>query len=159
MTSLSIVIVSYRCWQRLDTCLKSIQEQSLDFLEVIVVDNHSNDGKIKDFMLGHPSVQFIQQEINGGFAQACNKGAAIAKGEWILFLNPDTILAPETLSPLIQKTNTEPDWKLIGIKQLDEKGRDTYCFYNGGISGHPLEVYKDGLVVKNFLKKLGVHFL
>ena len=128
MTSLSIVIVSYRCWQRLDTCLKSIQEQSLDFLEVIVVDNHSNDGKIKDFMLGHPSVQFIQQEINGGFAQACNKGAAIAKGEWILFLNPDTILAPETLSPLIQKTNTEPDWKLIGIKQLDEKGRDTYPF-------------------------------
>jgi GT2 family glycosyltransferase len=128
MTSLSIVIVSYRCWQRLDTCLKSIQAQSLDFIEVIVVDNHSNDGKIKEFMLAHPTVQFIQQEINGGFAQACNKGAAIAKGEWILFLNPDTILEPNTLSPLLQKTNTQPDWKLIGIKQLDEKGKDTYPF-------------------------------
>lgn len=128
MTSLSIVIVSYRCWQRLDACLKSIQSQSLDFLEVIVVDNHSNDGKIKDFIQQHPTVQFIQQEINGGFAQACNKGASIAKGEWILYLNPDTILEPDTLSPLIQKTNSEPDWKLIGIKQLDEKGKDTYPF-------------------------------
>ena len=46
----------------------------------------------------------------------------------ILFLNPDTILDPQTLLPLIQKTNTEPDWKLIGIKQLDDKGRDTYPF-------------------------------
>ena len=128
MTSISIVIVSYRCWQRLDTCLKSIQQQSLDFLEVIVVDNHSNDGKIKEFMLAHPSVQFIQQEINGGFAQACNKGASNAKGEWILFLNPDTILEPNTLPLLIQKTNAQPDWKLIGIKQLDEKGKDTYPF-------------------------------
>jgi GT2 family glycosyltransferase len=128
MTSLSIVIVSYRCWQRLDTCLKSIQAQSLDFIEVIVVDNHSNDGKIKDFIQAHPSVQFIQQEINGGFAQACNKGAAIAKGEWVLFLNPDTILEPNTLSPLLQKTNAQPDWKLIGIKQLDDKGKDTYPF-------------------------------
>ena len=128
MTSLSIVIVSYRCWQRLDACLKSIQSQSLDFIEVIVVDNHSNDGKIKDFIQQHPTVQFIQQEINGGFAQACNKGTSIAKGEWILYLNPDTILEPDTLSPLIQKTNSEPDWKLIGIKQLDEKGKDTYPF-------------------------------
>jgi len=128
MTSLSIVIVSYRCWQRLDACLKSIQAQSLDFLEVIVVDNHSNDGKIKDFILAYPTVHFIQQEINGGFAQACNKGASIAKGEWILFLNPDTILEPNTLPLLIQKTNTQPDWKLIGIKQLDEKGKDTYPF-------------------------------
>lgn len=128
MTSLSIVIVSYRCWQRLDACLKSIQTQSLDFLEVIVVDNHSNDGKIKNFIQQHPTVHFIQQDINGGFAQACNKGASIAKGEWILFLNPDTILEPNTLSPLIQKTNTQSDWKLISIKQLDEKGRDTYPF-------------------------------
>lgn len=128
MTSLSIVIVSYRCWQRLDACLQSIQAQSLDFLEVIVVDNHSNDGKIAPFMQAHTTVHFIQQDFNGGFAQACNKGASIANGEWILFLNPDTILEPDTLSPLIQKTNSEPDWKLIGIKQLDEKGKDTYPF-------------------------------
>lgn len=128
MTSLSIVIVSYRCWQRLDACLKSIQTQSLDYLEVIVVDNHSNDGKIKEFIEQYPNVHFIQQEINGGFAQACNKGASIAKGEWILYLNPDTILEANTLSSLLQKANTEPSWKLIGIKQLDEKGKDTYPF-------------------------------
>ena len=129
MYSLSVVIVSYRCWDRLDACLKSIQiKQSLDFLEVIVVDNFSNDGRAEAFVAMHPTVQFILQNTNGGFAQACNKGAAQAKGDWILFLNPDTILEPATLQPLLQKANSEPDWKLIAIQQLDEKGRDTYPF-------------------------------
>jgi len=128
MTSLSIVIVSYRCWQRLDACLKSIQDQSLNFLEVIVVDNHSNDGHIKAFMQAHPQTHFIQQEFNGGFAQACNKGASMAKGDWILFLNPDTILSPHSLEALLVKAKSEPSWKLISIKQYDEKGKDTYPF-------------------------------
>ena len=128
MNSLSIVIVSYRCWDRLDTCLKSIQNQQLDFLEVIVVDNHSNDHKAAAFANAHPSVHFILQDINGGFAQACNKGAAFAKGDWILFLNPDTILEPNTLGPLLDKAASMSNWKLIAIKQLDEKGRDTYPF-------------------------------
>ena len=64
--------------------------------------------------MANPSVQFIQQEINGGFAQACNKGAAIAKGEWILFLNPDTILDPQitfaTYSKNKYRTRLEINW-------------------------------------------------
>lgn len=128
MTSLSIVIVSYKCWSRLDACLKSIQNQKLDFLEIIVVDNHSNDGQLTNFIHAHPGVHFIAQEINGGFAQACNKGASLAKGDWLLFLNPDTILEPHTLDPLLIKANAEPSWKLIGIKQWDENKKDTYPF-------------------------------
>jgi len=122
---LSIVIVSYRCWSRLDACLKSIASQQMEDIEVIVVDNNSDDGHAQLFMTNHPQVTFISQDINGGFSQACNRGARDAQGDWLLFLNPDTILRPDTLEPLIQKVTQEPSWKLIGIKQLNDHGKDT----------------------------------
>ncbi len=125
MSSLSIIIVSYRCWNRLAACLQSLAAQDMYGLEVIVVDNHSDDGRAQDFVIQHPQVRFILQDINGGFAQACNKGATVATGKWLLFLNPDTILQPNTLLPLLERANSEPEWKLIGIKQINEKGKDT----------------------------------
>ena len=126
MTSLSIIIVSYRCWDRLDACLKSIAAQTMDDIEVIVVDNHSNDGRVQQFMSMHRQVRFILQDSNLGFAQACNKGASVATNQWLLFLNPDTILPPDTLKLLLAKVNDQPSWKLIGIRQFNDHGKDTH---------------------------------
>jgi GT2 family glycosyltransferase len=126
MISLSIIIVSYRCWSRLDACLNSIALQQLNNIEVIVVDNDSDDGLAQSFMENHQQVQFILQDFNGGFSQACNRGASDAKGDWLLFLNPDTILESNTLQPLIEKVNEESSWKLIGIKQLNDHRKDTH---------------------------------
>ena len=103
MNSLSIIIVNYRSWKRLDACLKSITLRSMDNIEVIVVDNKSNDDHAQAFIAAHPQVKFILQDINGGFAQACNRGAKEAKGEWLLFLNPDTILQANNLRSLMDK--------------------------------------------------------
>ena len=128
MISLSIIIVNYRCWSRLDACLKSIESQDVNGIEVIVVDNHSNDGKGKDFSNAHTQVKFIFQDTNAGFAQACNRGAKEAKGEWVLFLNPDTILPVNILSPLLDRVKQEPSWKLIGIKQLNDHGKNTHPY-------------------------------
>jgi len=128
MISLSIIIVSYRCWSRLDACLKSIEDQDISGIDVIVVDNHSDDGKGIDFSNAHPKVKFIFQDTNAGFAQACNKGAKEAKGEWVLFLNPDTILPANILSHLLDRVNQEPSWKLIGIKQLNDHGKNTHPY-------------------------------
>ena len=128
MISLSIIIVNYRCWSRLDACLQSIENQGINGIEVIVVDNHSNDGKGKDFCNAHPQVKFILQDTNAGFAQACNRGAKEAKGEWVLFLNPDTILPANILSPLLDRVKQEPSWKLIGIKQLNDHGKNTHPY-------------------------------
>jgi GT2 family glycosyltransferase len=97
----------------------------MEDIEVIVVDNNSDDGLAQSFMTNHPQVTFILQDINGGFSQACNRGARDAQGDWLLFLNPDSILRPDTLEPLIQKVTQEPSWKLIGIKQLNDHGKDT----------------------------------
>ena len=123
---ISIIIVNYRSWTRLNACLSSIHEQSAQVLEVIVVDNNSNDGLAESFMIEHPQVRFIMQDINGGFAQACNRGAKEAKAEWLLFLNPDTILQANTLRSLLDRVSTEPSWKLIGIKQLNDTSRNTH---------------------------------
>ena len=126
MISLSIIIVSYRSWNRLDACLKSIAAQSMDDIEVIVVDNHSDDGQAHEFISMHPQVRFILQDTNAGFAQACNRGAKEAKGSWLLFLNPDTVLQTNTLLPLLKRVSDEPTWKLIGIRQLNDQGKDTH---------------------------------
>ena len=123
---LSIIIVNYRSWNRLAACLNSIALQSVDGLEVIVVDNHSNDGRANQFIQTYPAVRFILQETNLGFAQACNKGASVAKNEWLLFLNPDTILPADTLKLLLDKANNQPSWKLIGIRQFNDHGKDTH---------------------------------
>ena len=123
---LSIIIVNYRSWNRLAACLNSIAMQSVDGLEVIVVDNHSNDGRANQFIQAHPAVRFIVQETNLGFAQASNQGALTAKNEWLLFLNPDTILSPDTLKLLLDKATHQPTWKLIGIRQFNDHGKDTH---------------------------------
>lgn len=122
---LSIVIVNYRCWDRLAACLNSIELQKVEGLEIIVVDNYSNDGKIQEFKNNYKEILWIEQDSNAGFAHACNRGAAVAKNHWLLFLNPDTVLLPETLRTLIHRAEAEPDWKLIGIRQLNEWGADT----------------------------------
>ena len=126
MFSLSIIIVNYRCWDRLAKCLNSISEQEMTDLEVIVVDNFSNDGRADSFVAQYPWVKFIMQNNNGGFAKACNKGAEHAHGNWLLFLNPDTILNTPVLKPLLERAEKEEDWKLIGIRQLNDNGRDTH---------------------------------
>ncbi len=126
MVSLSIIIVNYRSWLRLSACLQSIEQQDLNDLEVIVVDNFSNDGEGETFAAQFPQVKWIMQNINGGFAQACNRGARESKGSWLLFLNPDTILNTSVLKPLLERVEKEEDWKLIGIRQLNDNGRDTH---------------------------------
>ena len=115
---LSIIIVNYRSWKRLSACLKSIAQQAYDDVEMIVVDNFSNDGEGESFAMQFPQVKFIMQNINGGFAQACNKGAEHASGEWFLFLNPDTVLDKPVLMPLLEKVDQEPNWKLIGLNDF-----------------------------------------
>lgn len=124
MKALSIVTVNYRSWTHLAQCLDSVKDQLDGNLEMIVVDNDSDDGKADAFTAAYPWVRFILQDLNGGFSQACNRGASEATGRWLLFLNPDTVLEPGVLARLLERAEREPSWKLIGIRQYDESGND-----------------------------------
>lgn len=109
MISLSIVIVNWNVKQLLEDCLNSIFRtlDNLDF-EVIVVDNNSSDGSAEMIKGKFPSVILIENKENLGFGAANNQGIRISKGEYVLILNPDTIIFPNALKSLIAFLDQNP---------------------------------------------------
>lgn len=95
-TELSVVIVNYKSWKLLDNCITSFKEfpPSISY-EIIVVDNDSQDGEFESFSSQHPGIKFVQNAGNHGFSNGCNLGAGHAKGDYLLFLNPDTELTED----------------------------------------------------------------
>jgi GT2 family glycosyltransferase len=90
---LSILIVSYNTREFTLACLQSVYEQTrgVEF-EIIVVDNASNDGSAKAIETSFPQVRLIQLDKNVGFAAGNNLAAREATGDWLLLLNPDTVV-------------------------------------------------------------------
>ena len=125
---LTIIIVNYKSWSKLKNCIKSIQNQSHINTQIIVVDNFSNDNKLKHFQNKYNQVNWIENKNNLGFAKACNIGALKAESKWLLFLNPDTILEKNSLSSLIKYSNSNKEHRLIGIKQLNQDGGNTNAY-------------------------------
>jgi O-antigen biosynthesis protein len=101
LAEVSIIIVNYNVKELLTQCINSIFEASQNVkTEIIVVDNNSFDGSvdyIKNKFPGHTDIKIIPSDINLGFAKANNVGAKYATGEYILILNPDTILQEDTI--------------------------------------------------------------
>jgi len=121
---ISVVIVNYNVRYFLEHCLYSLQKASsgLD-VEVLVVDNCSTDHSIPYLKEQFPSVIFLMNDVNLGFAKACNAGAARATGDYILFLNPDTILAEDSLVKSLRFFEDHPGCGAIGVKMVDGGGR------------------------------------
>jgi GT2 family glycosyltransferase len=89
---LSVIIINYKTIGLVLDCLASIYKHRHNHLEVIVVDNNSEDGAGEILKNKYPAVIFHQMGYNAGFARANNEGIKIAKGEVVLLLNSDTII-------------------------------------------------------------------
>jgi len=111
---LSIIIVNFNTYGVLDSCLKSIYQGHLDKskFEIIVVDNNSKDDSVRQIKKHFPEVILIENKKNEGFAAANNKGIKKTVGEFILFLNPDTLLNGNTLSTMLKFMKENSD---VGI--------------------------------------------
>lgn len=129
MTSLSIIIVNYKSWSVLEKCLESILSQGIDDIEVIIVDNNSNDGLITKFKKKYINFKWISNKINAGFSKACNQGAEIAKNEYYLFLNPDTELEKNSLVKMKSIIDNFPN-SILSISQLDSAGNIGFPYGN-----------------------------
>lgn len=100
---LSIVIVSYNTRDLTRECIQSIFDnvKTINF-EVIVVDNNSSDDSVSVLRKTFPSIQLVALEDNLGFSKANNKGVAVAKGRYVLFLNSDTVVYPGALEHMVE---------------------------------------------------------
>ncbi|MHC4573004.1 MAG: glycosyltransferase family 2 protein [Planctomycetota bacterium] len=120
---LSIVIVSWNVRQDLVRCIRSIEEnQPCEEFEVVVVDNASTDGTVEAARKDFPEVITIVNSENRGFATANNHGIERSKGEYILFLNPDTIVQPFSLDVLVDFLDDNRDVGACGPKLLNNNG-------------------------------------
>ena len=98
----SIIIVNYNGRPFLDDCLKSLHQISYNEIEIILVDNSSSDDSLDFVKREYPNVIIIKLEKNRGFAEPNNIGTKIAKGDYFLFLNNDTIVEPNFVSELVK---------------------------------------------------------
>ncbi|MFH0896414.1 MAG: glycosyltransferase [Bacteroidota bacterium] len=121
---LSIIIVNYNVKHFLEQCLISVREACKNIpSEVFVVDNNSVDGSAELVKSKFPEVIFIRNEQNLGFAKANNLAIHKASGEYMLLLNPDTIVESDTFSKVITFMDSHADAGGLGVRMLDGKGK------------------------------------
>ena len=120
---LSILIVNYNVTQLLRNCLNSIQQyvQNIDY-EIVVVDNQSPDSSWKDLINEFPTVKFIENSGNEGFAKANNKAAKIANGGYILLLNPDTEFESNCMKEILDFADKQANFGCLGVRFHDLNG-------------------------------------
>jgi GT2 family glycosyltransferase len=129
MKDLSVIIVSYKGWERLQKCLNSLSLFKSDqfSMEVIIVDN-SSDPAMHEIERSYPEFRFIYNHVNGGFANGNNLGVKNSTGEFLLFLNPDTVIREDETGKLLQAAKSNPGYYILSCRQVNEKGKENNVF-------------------------------
>lgn len=121
---LSVVIVNYNVKFYLEQCIRSLYLSAEGIeTEVFVVDNHSTDGSIAYLRERFPNVRFIENQDNKGFSKANNQAIREAKGEYVLLLNPDTLLTSRTLKDCLALLDNDPQAGAAGVAMYGADGR------------------------------------
>ncbi len=119
----SIIIVSYNVKMYLLECLASIKANCRNLsYEIIVVDNNSTDGSADAIERLHPDIVLIRNMTNDGFAIANNRGYERSMGEFILLLNPDTLLQRRSIDGVLEFMREEPSAGIATCRVVDEDG-------------------------------------
>lgn len=120
---LSVVIVNYNVKYFLEQCLHSLEQAAIGIdYEVIVVDNASTDGSTEYITARFPNVKWMACRENNGFSKGNNIAIAQAKGEYILMLNPDTIVTREAIAGCIEFMDNNADTGACGVYMLRTDG-------------------------------------
>jgi GT2 family glycosyltransferase len=120
---LSIIIVNYNVKEFIQNLLHSIVKASEGIqYEVIIIDNASDDGSAEFIKEKFPEVKLIVNSVNRGFSKANNQGLKFAKGEYLLLLNPDTLVREDTFRNMIDFFRFTPEAGLAGCKILNPDG-------------------------------------
>ncbi len=121
---LSVIIVNYNVKYFLEQALRAVQSAQKELsLEVFVVDNNSVDGSTEMVREKFPTVYLIANHHNPGFSVANNQAIKLAKGKYILLLNPDTVVEEDTFEKCFQFMENTPQAGALGVKMIDGTGR------------------------------------
>jgi GT2 family glycosyltransferase len=121
---LSVIIVNYNVSAFLEQALASAVKAMRGIEgEIFVVDNHSVDNSVAMVKAKFPQVKLIVNQDNVGFAKANNQAIRISTGEYVLLLNPDTLVEEDTFSKCIDFMDATPDCGGLGVKMVDGQGR------------------------------------
>ncbi|MEJ5198315.1 MAG: glycosyltransferase family 2 protein [Anaerolineae bacterium] len=127
MPDLSVIIVSWNVRELLRACLQSLESgvkrQESEVLEIIVVDNASTDGSAAMVAAEFPQVRLIANAENRGFTGGNNQGIAAARGRYILFLNPDTVVIGDALAQMMAYLEAHEDVGVVGPQLRYGDGR------------------------------------
>jgi len=133
---LSIIIPHHNGKKLLYDCLQSIYDNiSIDNFEIIVVDNLSTDKSVDEVKSNFPSIILLKSEINLGYSGGCNLGAKNAVGEYVIFLNNDTLHTKKWIEELINFLDKNPHAGAAQPKILNAINKDTFD-YAGGAGGY-----------------------
>ncbi|MEM1003735.1 MAG: glycosyltransferase family 2 protein [Pseudomonadota bacterium] len=126
----SIIVVSYNTRDMTLDCLRSVQAETRLTYELIVVDNASTDGSVEAIAAEFPGITFMAETDNHGFAKANNIAADRATGEYILLLNPDTVVLDGAIDKLVAFAEARPDAGVWGGRTLygDRSLNPTSCW-------------------------------
>ena len=120
---LSVVIVNYNVRLLLEACLKSVQKAMTGIEgEIFVVDNHSSDDSVAYLEPRFPDVHFIANKENMGFARANNLAIRQSQAEYVLLLNPDTVVYENTLRESLAFMDSHPEAGGVGVRMLTREG-------------------------------------
>lgn len=118
----SVVVVTADSGPLLQASIDSVMASTTP-AEIIVVDNASSDGEVERMMRAHADkVRLLRNDANLGFGPACNRGAALARGDVLLFLNPDCEIEPETIAGMRALLGRNPRVGLLGVTVCAEDG-------------------------------------
>ena len=129
---LSVVIICWNDRKFILDCITSVYAQTTKIeYEIIVTDNASTDGSVTAVRERFPLVRIVENLENGGFGKGNNAGIRVAKGEYVLILNPDTIIGERALEKLVAYADRYPEAGALGCRVLNLDG-------SVQLSAHPL---------------------
>lgn len=122
MPLVSVIIVSYKVRYYIEQCLNSVLRSVAD-AQILVVDNNSDDGSVEYLRERFPQAEIIANDFNAGFGKANNMALAKARGKYVLFLNPDTVVGERTIPGCIEYMETHPETGAVGVRMQYGNGR------------------------------------
>ena len=120
---ISIIIVNYNVEYFLEQCLNSVFKATKNIdAEIFVVDNNSIDGSVEMVKEKFPQAILFDNKENLGFSKANNQAMRVSNGEYVLLLNPDTVVEEDTFEKVINFMDQHQDAGGLGVKMIDGKG-------------------------------------